>query len=287
MVADADFSDYLQARWPVLVAALEAEGVPPDAARLAVADVLVAHRRDWRRLVAEENVDVRVWQAAREHTGLPPRPGSAPPVTSVAVDASQPVDDSDPWMERAETRRRARRWKAARRWGAGLVAAAVVVAGLVWWGVWDRAPAVRQEANPLPVVWYAGDELHLEDVVVELPDLHSFVSFGEGAAVRRRNGEVVQVHADGAVSPLADTPTELLFAPQLPDYLPFGRFTSVVQGAPASGGRWAYVLDSRRRDSEDSLQIPVSAHRILVLCDAAGVCQQAESGIPAEDFRLR
>lgn len=284
MVADADFSDYLQARWPLLVAALEREGVASAEAHLAVAEVLVANRRGWRRLVDEESVDVHVWQALRERAGLPDQPGSTPPVTTVGVDPTRPVDRPEPWLERAEALRRRRRWRDVRRYLLGLVAAALVVAALVWWG---SRPDVREETNPLPVPWYAGEELHLAEVVVELPDVDSFVAFGDGAAVRLEDGEVIEVDGDGDVSALDDPPQDLVFPPSLPDYLPFGRYTYVVQGTVLPDGGRAFVLDSRRGDRNNSLQIPTSSHRVLVLCEPGGSCRKAEGGIPAEGFRLR
>ena len=284
MVADADFADYLQARWAVLVAALEREGVSPEEARLAVAEVLVANRRGWRRLVDEESVDVHVWQALRERARLPDRPGSTPPVASVGIDPSRPADRPERWLERAEELRRRRRWRDLRRYLLGLVVLALLVTTWLWW---DSRPAVREEVNPLPVPWYAGDDLHLAEVVVELPDVDAFVAFADGAAVRLEDGEVVQVDREGDVSALEEPPEDLVFPPSLPDYLPFGRFTRVVQGAVLPDGGRAFVLDSRRGDTNNSLRIPTSAHRILVLCAPDGSCREEESGIPAEGFRLR
>ena len=146
---------------------------------------------------------------------------------------------------------------------------------------------VREETNPLPVPWYAGEELHLAEVVDELPDVDSFVAFGDGAAVRLEDGEVIEVDGGGDVSALADPPQDLLFPPSLPDYLPFGRYTYVVQGTVLPDGGRAFVLDSRRGDRNNSLQIPTSSHRVLVLCEPNGSCREAEGGIPAEGFRLR
>jgi hypothetical protein len=74
MADGSDFSLYVAARWPDLVGGLEEEGVTPDAARLAVAHVLLASRRSWSRRVREENVDVTLWAELRERTALPPTP---------------------------------------------------------------------------------------------------------------------------------------------------------------------------------------------------------------------
>lgn len=289
MGADADFTDYLHARWPVLVAALEAQGVGPDEARLAVAEVLVERRRGWDRLVEEEEVDHHVWQALRDRTGLPPRPSESVPVARTTSASSGPLmgDGPEPWLARATEARRGRRGRTVRRSLLVLAGLVVVLGGIAWWDARPQPPAVREEANPLPVIWYAGDQLHLEDVVVELPDVSSFVAHLDGAAVRRVSGEVVHVDGDGEVSPLDEAPAGLDFAPDMPDYLPFGRYTFVVDGAPTADGGWAYVLDSRRGAS-DALRLSEAGQRVLVLCDAAGVCRQPDGGMPGgSSFRLR
>ena len=65
-----------------------------------------------------------------------------------------------------------------------LAVVALLAAGWAWWAAQPEPPAVRAEANRLPVAWYAEGELHLEDVVVELPDVEVFVAdFADGARV--------------------------------------------------------------------------------------------------------
>ncbi len=116
--ADADFDHYVAARWPDLVGGLEDEGVPPDEARLAVAEVLLASRRGWSRRVRDEQVDVSLWAGVRERAGLAARAGEPAPHGVRPLD---PRDAADPWLARAEVR--ARRTSpartGARRRGAG------------------------------------------------------------------------------------------------------------------------------------------------------------------------
>ena len=288
MNPDADFNDFLHARWPMLVAALEAERVDPDEARLAVAEILLARRRGWDRLVVQENVDVLVWQALRERTGLIPQPGEAVPVMRANDPGSAPLsgDGPEPWLARAVQARQAHRRVTLRRSVLAILGLAVTVAGIAWWATRPLPPPVREETNRLPVVWYAGDELHLAGVVVELRGVETFVAFRDGAAVRRTSGATVQVDGDGDVSDLSDPPFDLSFAPDLPDYLPFESRTFVVQGAPSVDGGWVYVLDSRRGAS-DAVRHSDPDQQVLVLCDADRVCRGAPGGMPADDFRLR
>ena len=77
--------------------------------------------------------------------------------------------------------------------------AAVLAAAWGWWAARPEPPVVREEANELPVPWYADGELHLADVVVELRGVETFVADGSGAVARLRSGEVVRVAADGDV----------------------------------------------------------------------------------------
>jgi hypothetical protein len=239
-----DFDDYLHARWPRLVAALEAEGVAGDAARLAVAEVMLEHRRGWSRLVRDTQVDVLVWQDVRERVGLPPA-GAVPP--DLPVDG--PVDAPEDWLPRAAAALRATRAR-RRRWVAAAVAAvAVVLVGLAWWDARPDPPAVRAEQNPLPVVWYAAGELHLPDVVVELPDVDDFVAWRDGAVVRRVSGEVVRVDGEGRLHRVADAPELLESPPEPPPYLPMGEYDVLVQSVPVPGGGWAHLIDSSRRST--------------------------------------
>ena len=192
---EADFADYLHARWPLLVAALQHEGVAADDARLAVAEVMVRHRRGWARLVREDQVDLVVWREVRERLGLP-QDGGLPP----DVGGDRPVDDlPEDWLPRAEASLRSRRGRQARRGVLVVAVVALLLAALAWWDARPDPPSVRAERNPLPVTWYAGGELHLDRVVVELAGVEAFAEHGDGVAVRHTDGRVVMVEADGTV----------------------------------------------------------------------------------------
>ena len=276
MTERTDFATYVDARWPDLVGGLEDEGVPGDSARLAVAEVLLAARRSWQRRVRDEQVDVTLWEQVRERAGLPARPGEPVPH---AVRPRDPHDGPDPWLERAGEVRAARRRRGARQAVAGLAVLVLLGAGWAWWAAQPEAPAVRTEPNRLPVAWYADGELHLEDVVVELPEVEAFVADEpdepDGAAVvaRLRSGEVVRVDPDGGVEPVDEAPDALDAAPVAPVVRGVGPYDVVVESVPLPGGGWAHLVDSARRaGAEDELRQSETGRRAVVVCPTEWTC---------------
>ena len=285
-IADgSDFATYVDARWPDLVGGLEDEGVPADDARMAVAEALVASRRSWARRIRDENVDVTLWAEVRERAGLPQDAGGAAPH---GVRRSDPHDAPEVWLARADQARGSRRRRGARRGLVWLAVAAVLAAGWLWWAARPEPPPVRSEENPLPVVWYAARELHLAEVVVELPSVDEFVAWGSGAAVRLRSGEVVRVDADGGVSSLDEAPEALDRTPQAPPFVALGEYDVLVQSAPVPGGGWAHLLDSSRRDgSSDAVRQSESGRRALVVCTADFECGRPQTILTDGSIRLR
>lgn len=282
---DADYVDYVHARWPVLVAALEAEGVASDDARLAVAEAFLERRRGWARRTRAEDVDAALWADLRERAGLPRRGWEKPPFVDPGPGGAS--DRFEDWEQRASDARRRRQRRTARTVGVVVGVAVLLLAGLVWWEARPKPPAVREEANPVPVAWYAGDELHLADVVVELPAVEAFVADGSGVAARLATGEVVRVDEDGAVSPHDEPPVSLDQVPDVPDLVPVGSSAVVLQGVPLPDGGWAYVLHAGRAPREE-LRSSEAGQRVLVLCDAARRCAEADLGVaPDAGVRVR
>lgn len=199
--AEADFQAYVDARWRDLVTSLERNGISGSAARMAVAGALVDCRRGWRGLVRADDIDRRVWEVVRARAGLPPDPGAVPQLAEAAEQAG--VDVADPWLEqsrhRAGLRRRVRNRRVAR-----VGVATVLIAGFAgWWVSRPEPPPVREAANPLPVAWYADGELHLDEVVVDLPGVEAFRQLGADVAVRLEDGSTRLVTAAGKVDELA------------------------------------------------------------------------------------
>nr|WP_300052613.1 hypothetical protein [uncultured Nocardioides sp.] len=291
MTERTDFATYVDARWPDLVGGLEDEGVPGDRARLAVAEALLAARRSWQRRVRDEQVDVTLWAEVRERAGLPARPGDPVPH---AVRPRDPRDGPEEWLERAAEVRAARRRRGAGRAVAGLAVVAVLAAAWAWWAAQPEPPAVRAEANRLPVAWYAEGQLHLEDVVVELPDVEVFVAdFTDGASraavvARLRSGDVVRVDAEGEVEPIDEWPAALDAVPVAPPVRGIGPYDVWVESVPLAGGGWAHLVDSARRaGSEDTLRQSETGRRAVVVCPTEWTCQAPATVPVGGTVRLR
>ena len=285
MIDGSDFATYVDIRWPDLVGGLEDEGVPGDTARLAVAEVLLAARRSWQRRVRDEQVDVTLWEQVRERAGLPARPGEPAPH---AVRPRDPHDGPDPWLERAGQLRAARRRRGARRAVAGLAVLVLLGAGWAWWAAQPEAPAVRAEPNRLPVAWYADGELHLEDVVVELPEVEAFVADGPAVVARLRSGEVVRVDAEGEVEPVDETPDALDAVLTPPPLRGLGAYDVLVESVPLAGGGWAHLVDSARQaGAEDTLRQSETGRRAVVACPTEWTCQAPVTVPAGGTVRLR
>ncbi len=286
MSADPDFTRYVDARWADLVGGLEDEGVAPDDARLAVAATLLGARGSWSRRVRDEQVDVSLWAEVRERTGLPARPGEPAPH---AVRPPDPGDGPEEWMARATHVRWHRRRRDAGRFLAGAVVGVLLLLGWTWWAARPDPPAVREEANPLPVIWWSEGELHLEDVVVELTAVDEFAADGTGAVARLRSGEVVRIDADGDVEQLAEQPSALVRVAAAPLYYPPGRYDVQVQSVPVPGGGWAHLIDSSRRDGpQEEVRQSETGRRALVVCTVDLECDPPITITEAEgSIRLR
>lgn len=273
MSAEPDFGHYLDARWADLVGGLEDEGVAPDTARLAVAEILLASRASWRWRVENEQVDHTLWAEIRERAGLPPRPGEVAPHAVRSPDAADPPG---PWLEEAAILRAARRRRGVRLGLLAVVVAGAFGAGWAWWASLPPAPEVREEANVLAVPWYAAGELHLSKVVVELPGVDSFVADGDEVVAVMTSGEVRVVRADGVVDALETAPPELsATGPQVPVGLAIGRYDVVVQSVTTAEGGTAHLLDSSRRsDAGGALRLSETGRRAVVVCDADGLCAE-------------
>ncbi|GAW49337.1 MULTISPECIES: hypothetical protein [unclassified Nocardioides] len=119
--------------------------------------------------------------------------------------ASESIDVLSPPVEGAIGQARGMRRK-RRRVVAGAVAAAVVVVAGATWATTrpddvrppEPSPAnVISSPNPTAIAWYAGGELHLEHIAVELPPLTDLVEVYGGAVYGDREGAVAYIAADG------------------------------------------------------------------------------------------
>ena len=153
---------------------------------------------------------------------------------------------------------------------------------------------MRAEANRLPVAWYAEGELHLEDVVVELPEVEVFVAdFADGASraavvARLRSGEVVRVDSEGEVEPVDDSPAALDTVPVAPPVRSLGLYDVWVESVPLAGGGWAHLVDSARQaGAEDTLRQSETGRRAVVACPTEWTCQAPVTVPAGGTVRLR
>jgi hypothetical protein len=119
--------------------------------------------------------------------------------------ASESIDVLAPPVDDAIAEARALRRRRRRVTTASVAGAVVVIAGLTWVDTRtpdekppEPAPAnVVATPNPAAIAWYAGGELHLDDVAVELPPITDLVEVGGGAVYGDREGTVAFVSAEG------------------------------------------------------------------------------------------
>lgn len=280
MVVDDDFTGYVRARWKDLVSALEEDGIAPETARLAVAEVLLASRRSWARRVAHEQIDQVLWAEMRQRVGLSTAPGAVPPHATRSLDV---VDPTEPWFERAGVRRAARTRRNVRRGVLSCAGVVIAATGWSWWASLPTPPPVREETNQLPVPWYAAGDLHLAEVVVELPDIEAFAPTGDDVVVRMASGQVRVVRADGDVDDPSISRAEvrdvLGAAASVTDVeVPLGPYDVVLQSVSTADGGSAHVIDSARRaDDGGALRQSESGRRAVVICDADGACGAAKT----------
>jgi hypothetical protein len=277
----ADFSAYVVARWPHLVAAVQSEGVGAEAAERVVARALATCRSGWGRLVRDGDVDVEVWRLVREEAGLAPAPGAVVPLDG-AVEPRDPLSAAslpDPVAVVHEEVRR-RRARGARVAGA-VVAALLVGAGVAsWWASRPPSPEVVEATNPVPVPWYADGRLHLAEVVVTLPGVRALASRGSDVLVLRGDGDWWQVDPDGDVDRLGERPPGASSAPPAPTGPPavsgapgapglvLGDTDRVVDGTTAPDGTVVHVLDNSLAGSPHGsyVRLSGSGRVALVVC---------------------
>ena len=86
-----------------------------------------------------------------------------------------------------------------------VVAGVLVVAGVAWAASRPAEPAVARwtvtrEPNAADVAWYAGGQLHLDRVAIDMPAVVELATVADGAAFTNRHGTVYFAAADGSVT---------------------------------------------------------------------------------------
>ncbi|MEO5664921.1 MAG: hypothetical protein ABIR39_16750 [Nocardioides sp.] len=168
-----------------------------------------------------------------------------------------------------------------------LGALAVVAAVVAVVSLQPTPPAVRTEANRVPVPWFADGELHLADVVVSLPRAGSFAPLDDGVVIEDADGSLLMVDADGAVSDfdaaLPDVP-----APEVPTPYDVDAPTRLdVTLAP--GGEPVHLMEISlsRHEGEIYLRNSETVRRMFLICRDAGCTSMRRVVVAGADVRLR
>lgn len=220
---DADFADYLAARWPVIEETLLRVGCPESLVVPVALRGLAFARRSWRRTVRDD-VDVcvlgDVLREARGHLGFltdVPRvledvaglrqdqvervlERQARPIVrrQLTLSPHAAITTAPPTVGAVVAEGRAARAGRARAWAVALwvVAAftAIVVVG-----------ASTDESVKPGVAWYADGVLHGDGYDIEVPQARQLLLLHEGTAYVDGAGEIHQVDEDGHVRQVASS----------------------------------------------------------------------------------
>lgn len=166
-------------------------------------------------------------------------------------------------------------------------ALAVVAAVVAVVSMQPAPPAVRTEANRLPVPWFADGELHLADVVVALPGAGSFAPLDDGVVIEDVDGSLLLVEADGEVSD---------FDEEMPDS-PVPDVPAVYDvAAPmrldvtlAPGGEPVHLMEISlsRHEEEIYLRNSETIRRLFLICSDPDCTSVRRVVVPGTDVRLR
>ncbi|WP_107704796.1 hypothetical protein [Nocardioides allogilvus] len=166
---------------------------------------------------------------------------------------------------------------------------ALLVAGAVVVSLLPAPPAVREEANRVPVPWFADGELHLADVVVSLPRAGSFVPLADGVVIEHEDGSLLMVAADGDVSDFDEAMPEEP-APDLPPPseggTPGDRRLDVVL---APGGEPVHLMEISlsRHEAEIYLRQSETVRRMFLVCRDRDCTSIRRVVVAGADVRLR
>lgn len=170
-----------------------------------------------------------------------------------------------------------------------LAALLLLGAGAVGVSLLPAPPEVREEANRLPVPWFAEGELHLADVVVTLPGAGSFVRVGEDVVIEDANGGLVRVEPDGDVSGF-DEAFPVVTEPEVA--APYDPLLSISQRlgvARAPDGRSVHLMELAVSgpDTGTFLRQSEGARRLFLVCSDPACEVTTRIVVPGNDVRLR
>jgi hypothetical protein len=168
-------------------------------------------------------------------------------------------------------------------------ALALLVAGAVIVTLFPAAPAVREEANRVPVPWFADGELHLADVVVRLPRAGSFAPLDDGVVIEDEDGSLLLVDADGGVSEYEDAMPDVPEPGVAPPYDPNTPGARRLEVAIAPSGEVVHLMELplSRHEAEVYLRQSETVRRMFIICSDWGCSSVRRIVVPGADVRLR
>lgn len=170
-----------------------------------------------------------------------------------------------------------------------MAALALLAVGAVIVSLLPAPPAVREQANPIPVPWFAEGRLHLADVVVTLPGAGAFAAVDEGVVIEDEDGSMLLVDADGSVSdfdgPMPDVPQ-----PEVP--LPYdatGAFSRRLDVTVSPSGEEVHLMEiaASGPDAEVYFRLSETARRVFIVCLNSNCTTVRRIVVPGTDVRLR
>jgi hypothetical protein len=164
-----------------------------------------------------------------------------------------------------------------------LVIVAVVVSLL------PAPPAVREEANPVPVPWFAEGELHLAEVVVTLPGAGAFAPVDDGVVIEDEDGSLLLVQADGSVSDFDGAMPDVA-EPDVPaPYDAGGVFSRRLGVTLAPSGEEVHLMEIAASGPEAGVYFRLSetARRLFIVCLNPSCTTVRRIVVAGNDVRLR
>lgn len=185
----------------------------------------------------------------------------------------------------AEELERPRRRRLTR---AALAVLALLIAGTVIISFLPAPPAVRKEANLVPVPWFAEGELHLADVVVTLPGAGAFVPLDNGVVIEDEDDSLLLVEADGSVSDY-DEAMPAFSEPDVPaPYDARGEVTRRLGVAIAPTGETVHLMEIAAAGPEAGVYVRLSetVNRLFVVCLVPNCTSVRRVVVEGRDVRL-
>lgn len=252
--AREDFASFVRARWTDLTDELVAGGLTPARAQQVVVRGLADCEAGWGRVLTEENPDVVVREAVTFHRDddLPEESVSDPLAAIAAV--------------RAERRRRIVKLSAISG-----VAAAITAAMVLAWpqGSSYPQPPHHEGNNPLPVAWWYGGELHLDQVVVEINGVTQLGRAGEDVVVQAGR-RTLTVDPTGKVSEFEGLTPPFPRVDRIP--IPHPELvpdTQVARSWSTTGaGNFIYAVQHRANEhaADESIRLSTSGPWLILQC---------------------